>query len=63
MLTGLFGGVTWSPQRRVTLLAEYDAKSFNAGVRLQPARFLQLQWAWWQLRVVTATLALSVQLQ
>lgn len=63
MLTGLFGGVTWSPQRMVTLLAEYDAKSLNAGVRLQPARFLQLQWAWWQLRVVTATLALSVQLQ
>jgi hypothetical protein len=63
MLVGLFGGVTCTPHRMVTLLAEYDSECCNAGVRLNPFPFLQAQVAWWKLREVTATLALSVSLQ
>ncbi len=62
MLVGLFGGVTWSPHPRVTLLAEYDAECFNAGVRFRPFPLLQLQVAWWKLQEITATLAMHVDL-
>jgi len=63
MLVGLFGGVTYSPHRYVTLLAEYDAVCFNAGLRLQPTPFLQAHIGWWKLRELTANLALTVHLQ
>lgn len=63
MLVGLFGGVSYSPHRMVTLLAEYDAECFNAGLRLQPFPFLQAHIGLWKLKEVTATLAATVHLQ
>lgn len=63
MLAGWFGGVSYSPHRRVALIAEYDARSVNAGVRLMPFSFMQLQWAWWRMDEVAATLAVSVALE
>ena len=62
MLVGLFGGVTWTPHRYVTLLAEYDAERFNAGFRFHPLPLLQAQLAWWKMRELTATLAFHVDL-
>ncbi|HOH09225.1 MAG TPA: hypothetical protein PLF89_17005, partial [bacterium] len=62
MLVGLFGGVSYSPHRMVTLLAEYDAECFNAGFRFHPFPLLQAQVAWWKMRELTATLALHVDL-
>jgi len=63
MLVGLFGGVSYSPHRMVTLLAEYDAECFNAGLRLQPFPFLQAHLGLWKLKEVTANLAFTVHLQ
>ena len=63
MLVGLFGGISYAPHPRVTLLAEYDAECVNAGLRLQPFPFLQAHIGLWKLREVTATLAFSVHLQ
>jgi len=63
MLVGLFGGGSYSPHRMVTLLAEYDAECFNAGLRFHPFPFLQAHLGLWKMREVTATLAATVHLQ
>jgi hypothetical protein len=39
---GLFGGVSVTPRRWITLLAEYDGEQPNAGVRLRPVQGVAL---------------------
>ena len=63
LLVGPFGGLQLTPHRWASLLAEYDAKSFNAGFRLHPFHFVQLQYIWWRLRAPCITAAVLLPLK
>lgn len=61
-LDGFFGGIVITPHRYLSVLAEYDAKKINAGVRLHPCSHLQAQLAYWKLQHWTANLVFSFSL-
>jgi len=49
-LVGAFGGLQWQPYEWVSMVAEYDAENWNAGVHFTIFQHLGFQFDWWKMQ-------------